>query len=592
MSGFVAVASLHADDPGLAADVDGLAASYVRVRGEPERRRVASPRGEAVAFGTEGLEPVSETSAAGWAVLNGSVVPNGPLPERPLDRLDGQFALLRHRQDGDQVEIAADPFGMHALFAAERDGRVYASTSALALAAHLGARPDPVGVLTFLRAGIQFGARTQWQGVERLEPGAFLRVGPPGVERGRYWRPERDPAVTGLAFDRAVDHVVDAATSSFAVLRSGGGPAWTDLTGGYDTRLLNVLLERAGVAFRCNVRDEERLDEAFADRLARVVRWELTHLGLPSDWPDVLPPAVPTAVAWGDGNLEALELSWVLWAHQRLGPSPSTLLSAGGGEHFQYAAWKSEFLRAGRSNRAHLGDFVDMRLLKPTPNGLFAHDPTPDVREDLIARLGAWIEPYGDELNTTQLDIAYAYRSTGHFGAYHSADFAYLQARLPFYLKDVFTAAFSTDHRHRQNHRLMRHALERVNPRAAAVTTTKGGPAQPWRPGNVHRFAPYYGNLARKAVNKVSQKMGVPILPTVAHFDPAPLAGRRALLGSLGGEEIPQVEDLRSAALFDGQALQEFLDQAREAPKFDIVMLGRILTVELAMRAVGAEVGG
>ena len=203
-----------------------------------------------------------------------------------------------------------------------------------------------------------------------------------------------------------------------------------------------------------------------------------------------------------------------------------------------------------------------------------------------------WIEPYADELNTTQLDLVFAYRSTGHFGAYHSADYAHVQARLPFYLRDVFTSVFSTNHRYRENHRLMRHAIERVHPRAAAVTTTKGGPAQPWRITNVHRFAPYYGTLARKAVNKVSQKAGVPILPTVAHFDPAPLAGRRAVLRSLGQGRPPRVEDLRCSALFDGRALQEFLDRAAQDERFNSVMLGRILTVELALRAVGNVADG
>jgi len=590
MSGLVAVASRRPNDPGMRSEVDGLAAAYARLRGEEPLTRVESARGVAVALGGPASKPLLETGPGGWFVLNGSVVVGGPILARSLEDLDGQFGLVRYQESADRWEAACDPFGMHALYVAERGDRVYTSTSVLALAAHLAAPPDRTGVLTFLRAGIQFGARTQWEGITQLEPGAYVRVGPDGLERGSYWRPRRDPAVTAMPFDRAVDHVVDVATNAFGALQDSDGPVWTDLTGGYDTRLLNVLLERAGVPFRCNVRDEERLDVRFADRLGAVTGWKVTHLGLPGEWSELLPIAVPTALAWGDGNLEVLELAWVLWAHQRLGPPPATLVSAGGGEHLQYAAWKSEFLRAGRSNRVHLGDFVDMRMLKPTPNHLFAHDPTPEVRDDLCRRLGAWIEPHADELNTTQLDVAYAYRSTGHFGAYHSADFAHAQATLPFYLKDVFTTAFSTDHRHRQNHRLMRHALQRVNPRAAAVTTTKGGPAQPWRAGNVLRFAPYYGNLARKAVNKVTQKLGVPILPTVAHFDPAPLAGRRALLRSLGEGRLPRSDDLRSASLFDGRALQEFLDRAAQAERVDIVMLGRILTVELALRAVGAVV--
>ena len=136
----------------------------------------------------------------------------------------------------------------------------------------------------------------------------------------------------------------------------------------------------------------------------------------------------------------------------------------------------------------------------------------------------------------------------------------------------------------------MRHLIERLHPGAAAVTTTRGGPAEPWRASNLYRFAPYYASLARKAVSKVSQKVGVPILPAVVRFDPAPLQGRRALLRSLGEGRMPAAEDFRSASLFPRDALQTLLRDAAELPRMDIVVLGRVVSIELALRAVGATV--
>src|SRR5438874_1842738 len=160
MSGLVAVASRQASDPGVRSDVEGLADAYVRLRDEPRLTRMASPLGEVVTFGQPGSGPVTETEAHAWAVLNGAVRSEGSLPALPLADLDGQFALVRHPGQHGPLEIATDPFGMHALSVAERGGRVFASTSGLALAAHLGAPPDRLGMLTFLRTGIQFGART------------------------------------------------------------------------------------------------------------------------------------------------------------------------------------------------------------------------------------------------------------------------------------------------------------------------------------------------------------------------------------------------------------------------------------------------
>jgi hypothetical protein len=299
---------------------------------------------------------------------------------------------------------------------------------------------------------------------------------------------------------------------------------------------------------------------------------------------------LPVALAWGDGNLEVLELSWVLWAHAQLAQRQRSLLIAGGGEHYRGFAWRQEFLAAGKSNRVKMDNWLDMRLIHPMNTSLFAVDPTDAVRADFAERMSAWAEPYAEEPNTTQLDVMYAYKMTGHCGAYLSADHAYVSPELPYYLKDVFSSAISTNPRFRWSHRLMRHMLERLDPHLAAITTTSGGTAQPLRLSNVHRFAPYYGTLLRKAANKVSQKMGVPVMPTVAHFDPAPPAARRALLSSLAHRHGLTAADLRSGPLYRHAAIDEFLHAAGRGDRVDSALLGRIITVELALRAVDASV--
>ena len=77
---------------------------------------------------------------------------------------------------------------MHAIYVAERSGRTYVSTSALALARHLRAAPSLLGIAGFLRSGYQFGAATAWTGVSRLEPGTVLRCAETGVHLETYWR--------------------------------------------------------------------------------------------------------------------------------------------------------------------------------------------------------------------------------------------------------------------------------------------------------------------------------------------------------------------------------------------------------------------
>src|SRR5204862_6482607 len=175
---------------------------------------------------------------------------------------------------------------------------------------------------------------------------------------------------------------------------------------------------------------------------------------------------------------DALQLAEVLWGHIERARSHPGLYIGGGGEHFRSYAWQQEFLNAGRSNRVNLDNWVDMMMMRPMSTRVFVEDPTAEVRENPRARMAAYAQPYAAHLNTVQLDMLYAYKCTGHFGAYLSAATGVITPQLPFYLKEVFDAAFSTSYRHRGGHRLMRRMIERLDPRLAAIETAKGGPAQ------------------------------------------------------------------------------------------------------------------
>ena len=83
-----------------------------------------------------------------------------PLAQARIEDLDGQFAGVRHDTDGGSVEVFSDPFGMQALYVALGDERTYISTSAAALARHLAATPDELGIRVFLRSGYQIGPAT------------------------------------------------------------------------------------------------------------------------------------------------------------------------------------------------------------------------------------------------------------------------------------------------------------------------------------------------------------------------------------------------------------------------------------------------
>jgi hypothetical protein len=577
-------------------DVDGLADAYEGLRGaRPRARAAVRGRVAVVAFGPPGDEPPLVSSRTGsWAVGSGRAYVDGALVDARLEDLDGAFALVRYDATNDTVVVASDPFGMQPLYVAERPGRTYVSTSVLALAKHLGAPPSRLGFLTFLRAGYQFGEATAWAGIERLEPATSMTLGARGVTRRTYWRAEVDGSVRGMSLAQAADHCIEVATETLGRYLGHDELLWSDLSGGYDTRLLTALLDRAGVPFSTNTRGEATSQETgIARAVAREGGWGLTELSLPAEWPELLPGLLGTSLAWTDGGLEALEHSWVLWAHQHLSGRSRRLLYGGGGEHYRSFAWRQEFLSAGRSTVVQMDNWLDLRMLHPMDTTLFASDPTSEVRESFRRRLERCKAPYSEQPNTTQLDAMYAYKVTGHFGQYRAADSAYLEAELPFYFKPVFTAAFSTDYRVRNAYRLQRRMLARLNPRVAAVETQAGGPAEPLRPSNAHRFVPYYLRTGHRALNKVGQMaLGRRLLPPVERYDWwCPEESRRAAMKAVrNGGARPLVDQLRTAPLFQRERLAAFFALARGGDFAEPSMLGRILTAELALRAVGASI--
>ena len=117
----------------------------------------------------------------------------------------------------------------------------------------------------------------------------------------------------------------------------------------------------------------------------------------------------------------------------------------------------------------------------------------------------------------------------------------------------------------------------------AALETATGGPAEPWRLSNLPRFAPYYGRIARKAINKMGQKaMGRPIFP--ARRPVRPVAAHAAVVSHLEKTSDFRYDELRLAPLLRRDAFEELVRGERNPAVGDATLLGRVITAELGLR--------
>ena len=162
-----------------------------------------------------------------------------------LKGIDGMFSLAARR--GDYILAAVDRVRSHPLFYAVRDGQLLLDSDAFALRARL-ANPglDHKALREFLITGYCTFGDTLVEGLRQLEAGKCLIWHQPAqsLEIREYFRYTRVYAEADLslqALDRMHERVFGRLIDSL-----GGRPVLIPLSGGYDSRLVAVMLKRLG----------------------------------------------------------------------------------------------------------------------------------------------------------------------------------------------------------------------------------------------------------------------------------------------------------------------------------------------------------
>jgi hypothetical protein len=390
----------------------------------------------------------------------------------------------------------------------------------------------------------------------------------------------------------AVDYFLEADTDERRATFEGAAGLWADLTGGFDTRLNTLLLRRAGVQFDAGTRATDPDDVRIARAVAGITGWNWTLTALPANWSERVTSSLELALAWGDGHLDAVDLAAVLYLDSERARKHNRSVSGALGETLRAFAAQQEGLMAGRTSRVNYRNYINMRLLNALDMSIFKDDPTDAVRDDLYMRLNAWTAPYADEPNTSQIDVIYYYRNTGHAGAFASAAAAFLDVDIPFASKLTATTMMSMDYGLRRGDRFARTLIDRLDRRVAALPTTWGGPASPLRIGNAHRFVPYYMNFGKRVANKLVQStLGRPLFARHTTNKEHQAAIRRAVIQYLGVSPGGLTyRGMRSARLYRETELNAFLERAVRHDFSEGALFGRVVTLEAALRAVGATV--
>ena len=520
---------------------------------------------------------------------------NGP---GALNRYDGHFALVIYNRRENCLSIVSDPMGLFAIYYARHGKQSIISTSALAIARQAGSQADALAVECFLRSGRPYGETTLWHGVKRVRPATLIKIMPDNFEELEYWRPKVDEYIGRLSTNEAVELANEKICHVFNSSLLGTGKVWADLTGGFDTRLTTLYLDKLGIPFVSYCVGPDGHPDVEVSRLvSKEMGWEYRQMSLPDGWVDEQAGWFDVALGKGDGLLNIFQLAEVLKsAHER---SRSSFISVTGGcaDEWRYHLFGARVLIPSAIFSINFDRIIDSRIFSDSiPLHAMKHDRTIESRIAIKEELCKITSGYAEAKKITQMDIAWLkFRHPIHSGAYLSALAGIIRSLTPFGFKELVNFGLSINHNWRIIHdfRFVRHLLEKENARLANIITEKDIPAIPIRLSNLHRFTPLAALLAGNVVGKVSTKLlGRRLyLRAPRHYLAYPLPEWKvAWLRWAAAENLLNPEQMHSGVLYNPATLGDLAAQSLSGAYPYSEFLDRVITVEMALRATGAEV--
>lgn len=515
-----------------------------------------------------------------------------------LQRYDGHFALVIYNKPEESLSVISDPLGLFSIFYSSRGDQIFVSTSALAVARQTHSKPDRLTIECFLRTGRVHGNKTHWQDVKRVPPATAMKITPNKIEKFEYWAPTVDETIAQLSFDEALMQATNMLSRIFQRFLQREGMVWADLTGGFDTRLTTMLMAKAGIPFIAyTVGPADHPDVQIAKTISQEMNWEFRHMPLPNNWEREQCAWFETALLKGDARRHVLQLAGVLWGHHERATTSKVHVLGLGGENWRGTYWLSDIFNIGRTPVVNTDRVLDSRIFSNIPVSTLSRDWTRDVRRELKDCFEEVMSRYAEFPNTVKLDSLYIFFShLTHSAAYLSAATGVMRSLIPLCFKESINFALSLNYKWKipRHHRFVRTLLESESPRLANIITTSGGPAIPMRVTNVRKFRPLWKSLINQSARKVSRKFigkSIAIWSEKSNYTDYPLpAWRKGWLNFVAEKNLLKPSDMLSGALYNADELQVLVSQAGTQDFKHEEFLGRVITVEMAMRAVGTSV--
>ena len=512
-----------------------------------------------------------------------------------LNHYEGTFALAAWDARRQQGWAVNDQTSMLNLYYGEYDAGLYVSTNAISLARALSLGLDPGGLQELLARKVLLAPTTMFAGLRRVDIGEHVRYRAGTLSRGKHWH-WYEPEASYRSLREAADAAAAVVVDRVARYAASGSPVLSDLTGGYDSRLLASALHAAGLEPAVTVNGPpNHQDVRIAHQVAKTMQWDMRYFNTQLLLTAEITPDVQQELLYRtNGELRFTEMYLQLLVWPKLAQDFNLHLEGSGGPLLRYLPWSQEFSGIGRRQLANIDNVLNFRLLTDVPPpSLFSQDWLPVLRSRLRSRLQALCREQPGALTTQQCDAIHLWKMTGHGSLYISSGYDWLPGAAPLLSAGVVKTAIALPWTMCLTTRLQRQMIYDLSPRAAGVVTAYGGTAEPTSLRNLRLFALQGAKKSTHLADKLDRILlnsaFTKRLPSsfTKHLNKRTLGVEKQSV--LGFRELLVPKTMLSRTLYDAEGLRKVLNGSDDDWQARSSLITRLATVEALCRELDFE---
>lgn len=426
-----------------------------------------------------------------------------------IQNLDNHFNLAIYDFSNKEITYINDIIGIQHSFIYSGKNFVVISSSLAIIS--LFTKPDfnYLALNEFLSLGNVYEKRTIFNEIKRISGAKFIKIkeGSIIVEKV-YWKGLDEYRTNTLKIKEAIDQVNSAISKVVNRLKTFNGTVVSDLTGGFDSRLILLYLLKNEIEAIYSFSGGKTKDYLVAKDIAESLKLKFIYLE-DTYKKNEIEQLLPLLAFITNGSMSILPYYSSYFSHSYFSKNRGIHITGTGGELLRWDWPKYESIFAGLRKTVNKRLIVQSRfnseLISRKYFSSLINYPLYNHFYDMLDKIE---KTYFDHINVQKTDFMWVVlRLQCWGGAFRSANSHIQPIFTPFLTKEILNVAFSLHYTVKKRHRLVREMMYRMNTKLSSFDTEIGLPYQPINTKNYYKFISYYFSKIKK-INKLLNILG------------------------------------------------------------------------------------